>query len=120
MECTANNNTSEEPHMRSEVEVEYKTSDGNANAHVGKTNLKVGNHVRRPSSESQQLASVDPYVSMEFDSDVAAKSFYNGYARGVGFSIRTSLRKGERKPPKKGGKRWEEEGKNGRNGVSGD
>ena len=51
MECTANNNTSEEPHIWSEVEVEHNTSYGNANAHVGETDLNVGNPVRRPSSE---------------------------------------------------------------------
>ena len=99
MECTTNDNSSKEPHIRSEVEVEveHNTSDGNAKAHIGETNLNVGNHVRRPSSESQQPASVDPYVGMEFDSDEAAKSFYNGYARCVGFSIRTSLRRRSRR-----------------------
>eukprot|EP00268_Persea_americana_P046438 TRINITY_DN4784_c0_g3_i1.p1 TRINITY_DN4784_c0_g3~~TRINITY_DN4784_c0_g3_i1.p1 ORF type:complete len:958 (-),score=147.45 TRINITY_DN4784_c0_g3_i1:597-3470(-) len=97
MECTANDNTSEEPCMRSEVEVEHNTLDGNANVHVGETDLNVGNPVRMPSSESQQPASVDPYVGMEFDSDEAAKSFYNGYARCVGFSIRTSLRRRSRR-----------------------
>ncbi|KAJ8622703.1 hypothetical protein MRB53_031232 [Persea americana] len=89
MECTANDNTSEKPHMRSEVEVEHNTSDGNANAHVGETDLNVGNPIRRPSSESQQPASVDSYVGMEFDSNEAAKSFYNGYARSPDFCIRT-------------------------------
>ena len=120
MECTANDNTSEEPCMRSEVEVEHNTLDGNANAHVSETDLNVGNPVRMPSSESQQPASVDPYVGMEFDSDEAAKSFHNGYARRGGFSIHTSLRKGEMKPLEKGGKRWEEEEENGGNELSGD
>ncbi|XXG73505.1 hypothetical protein AAC387_Pa07g2412 [Persea americana] len=106
--------------MRSEVKVEYNTSYGNANAHVGGTDLNVGNPVRRPSSESQQPASVDPYVGMEFDSDEAAKSFHNGYARHAGFSIHTSLRKREMKPLEKGGKRWEEDGENGGNELSGD
>ncbi|KAJ8649293.1 hypothetical protein MRB53_002316 [Persea americana] len=92
MECTANDNTSEKPHMRSEVEVEHNTSDGNANAHMGETDLNVENLVKRPSSESQQPASVDPYVGVEFDSDEATKSFCNRYARRAGFSIRTSLR----------------------------
>ena len=83
MECTANDNTSEEPHMRSKVEVKHNTSNGNDNAHVGETDLNVGNPVRRPASESQQLASVDPYVGTKFDFDEAAKSLYNGYARWV-------------------------------------
>ena len=113
MECTTNDNTSKEPHTQLEVEGERNTSDGNANAHVGETNINVGNPVRRPSSESKQLGSFDPYVGIEFDSDDAAKSFYNEYTRGASFSIRTSLRKGERKPPEKRGKQWEEEGKNG-------
>ncbi|XXG68092.1 hypothetical protein AAC387_Pa06g1262 [Persea americana] len=104
----------------SEVEVEYNTSDGNANADMGETNLNVGNPVRRPSSESQQFASVDPYVGMELDSDEAAKSFYNRYARRTGFSTCTSLRKEKRKPPKKREKRWEKEWENGGNEVSGD
>ncbi|KAJ8619318.1 hypothetical protein MRB53_027847 [Persea americana] len=61
IECTANDNTSEEPHMRSEVEIEHNTLDGNA-AHEGETDLNVENPIRRPPSESQQPASVDPYV----------------------------------------------------------
>ncbi|XXG83537.1 hypothetical protein AAC387_Pa10g1271 [Persea americana] len=120
MECIANDNTSEEPHMRSELEVEHNTSDGNANAHVGETDLNVGNPMRRPSSESQQPASVDPYVGMEFDSNEAAKSFYNGYARSPDFCIRTSLKNREMKLPEKGGKQWEEIRENGGNRVSGD
>ncbi|KAJ8633576.1 hypothetical protein MRB53_026912 [Persea americana] len=67
MECTANDNTSEERHVRSEVEVEHNTPDGNANAHMGETDLNVENPVRRPSSESQQPANVDPYVGMRGD-----------------------------------------------------
>lgn len=93
MECTANDNTSEEPHMQSE----HNTTAGNADTHVGETDLNVENPARSPLSESQQPANVDPYVGMEFDSDEAAKSFYNRYAKRVGFSIRTSLRRRSRR-----------------------
>lgn len=37
------------------------------------------------------VASLEPYEGMEFETEEAAKIFYNSYARRVGFSIRVSI-----------------------------
>lgn len=87
-------NTSEESHMGSK---HTTTVPGDANTLTGSADLIVETSVRRPSSQAEAPTNVDPYIGMEFVSDEAAKTFYNEYARHLGFSIRTNIRRRSRR-----------------------
>ncbi|XP_031504283.1 protein FAR1-RELATED SEQUENCE 5-like [Nymphaea colorata] len=61
----------------------------------GKGNVDGNRQTVENSSKKDSLASgvgnnMEPYVGMEFKNEEAARSFYNAYARHVGFSIRSS------------------------------
>lgn len=60
---------------------ESPTADASADAFSG------GLHIYIPEDD---LLDLEPYDGMEFESEEAAKAFYNSYARRVGFSTRVS------------------------------
>lgn len=49
-----------------------------------------GDDYPHESAELNEDGDVEPYVGMEFDSEEAARTFYNAYARRVGFSMRVN------------------------------
>lgn len=51
----------------------------------------VDNYGRRALASLDNDENQEPYEGMEFESEEAAKKFYNSYARRVGFSIRVSI-----------------------------
>lgn len=53
----------------------------------GEKNNMTGNSTEREVPSQDNDASTKPYVGMHFESEEAAKSFYEAYARRVGFSI---------------------------------
>ncbi|CAN6458526.1 unnamed protein product [Victoria cruziana] len=62
---------------------------------IGKFNVDGNRQTVENSNKKDSLASglgnnMEPYVGMEFKNEEAARSFYNAYARHVGFSIRSS------------------------------
>ncbi|XP_058113501.1 protein FAR1-RELATED SEQUENCE 5-like [Magnolia sinica] len=90
---------SRESNMGSEhIAKKYRTTvDGVAR--MGEAFLTMETPVRRTSAESEghlnldPYASVTPYVGMEFESEEAARIFYDEYAWRTGFSIRTNFRR---------------------------
>ncbi|XP_058103097.1 protein FAR1-RELATED SEQUENCE 5-like isoform X2 [Magnolia sinica] len=57
---------------------------------AGEDNKTMDNSLGRELIVSQGISNLEPRVGMEFDSEEAARIFYNAYARRVGFSIRAS------------------------------
>ncbi|XP_077227446.1 protein FAR1-RELATED SEQUENCE 5-like [Tasmannia lanceolata] len=53
---------------------------------ASEANEMEANSVRNELTESEEVAG--PYLGMQFDSDEAARAWYNDYARRLGFSIR--------------------------------
>ncbi|XP_058068468.1 protein FAR1-RELATED SEQUENCE 5-like [Magnolia sinica] len=61
------------------------------------TDAMIESLTGKPSDQDEETANPDPEVGMEFESEEAATLFYCEYARRVGFSIRTSLRRRSRR-----------------------
>ncbi|XP_015946838.1 protein FAR1-RELATED SEQUENCE 5 isoform X1 [Arachis duranensis] len=53
---------------------------------------QTNNNYNNPSSSnSNPNSTTEPYIGMEFDSELSARAFYNAYARRIGFSTRVSV-----------------------------
>ncbi|RYQ86804.1 hypothetical protein Ahy_B10g106430 isoform C [Arachis hypogaea] len=78
--------------FESEEEEEEEDDEDDEEEQHPQTNNNDNNNYNNPSSSnSNPNSTTEPYIGMEFDSELSARAFYNAYARRIGFSTRVSV-----------------------------
>ncbi|KAH6789821.1 FAR1-related sequence 5 [Perilla frutescens var. frutescens] len=80
------------------IDIDGEIPDGSSNSlgsGSGETSFNLEVYI--PEGDHDHDHDLEPYEAMEFESEEAAKAFYNSYARRVGFSTRVSSSRRSRK-----------------------
>ncbi|KAL4204442.1 hypothetical protein AMTRI_Chr01g132110 [Amborella trichopoda] len=81
---------SENEDMATDNENENMDMD-NKNEHVGTNNEMVDNSMGNATVDCEVRRNLEPFEGMVFESEETVRTFYNEYARWIGFSIRNSV-----------------------------